>query len=298
MDWKVFLLRVAVALVLGALIGAERQLRQRLTGLRTNALVSTGACLFVLMTQGVPGLAGDASRIAAYVVSGIGFLGGGVIMRDGLNVRGLNTAATLWCTAAIGVLCSMGLLLEATLGSLVVLCANILLRDIAQRLNRQDVLPASEAEQRYEVQIVCRAEDEIQVRSLMLHSLGSSDLRLQSLHSEDLDNPAKLEVRAELLGTPEAPAQLERLVSRVSLEKGVSSVRWQVFELAARLSGGRLNTTGCRGRRAPAAPRPAGRRRCRRGSVPAPAPSARPPPTTPAVRQAAVRRWRRPGGGR
>ena len=217
----------------GALIGAERQLRQRLTGLRTNALVSTGACLFVLMTQGVPGLAGDASRIAAYVVSGIGFLGGGVIMRDGLNVRGLNTAATLWCTAAIGVLCSMGLLLEATLGSLVVLCANILLRDIAQRLNRQDVLPASEAEQRYEVQIVCRAEDEIQVRSLMLHSLGSSDLRLQSLHSEDLDNPAKLEVRAELLGTPEAPAQLERLVSRVSLEKGVSSVRWQVFELAA-----------------------------------------------------------------
>ncbi len=126
MDWKVFLLRVAVALVLGALIGAERQLRQRLTGLRTNALVSTGACLFVLMTQGVPGLAGDASRIAAYVVSGIGFLGGGVIMRDGLNVRGLNTAATLWCTAAIGVLCSMGLLLEATLGSLVVLCANIL----------------------------------------------------------------------------------------------------------------------------------------------------------------------------
>ena len=55
----------------------------------------------------------------------------------------------------------------------------------------------------------------------------------QSLHSEDLDNPAKLEVRAELLGTPEAPAQLERLVSRVSLEKGVSSVRWQVFELAA-----------------------------------------------------------------
>lgn len=298
MDWKVFLLRVAVALVLGALIGAERQLRQRLTGLRTNALVSTGACLFVLMTQGVPGLAGDASRIAAYVVSGIGFLGGGVIMRDGLNVRGLNTAATLWCTAAIGVLCSMGLLLEATLGSLVVLCANILLRDIAQRLNRQDVLPASEAEQRYEVQIVCRAEDEIQVRSLMLHSLGSSDLRLQSLHSEDLDNPAKLEVRAELLGTPEAPAQLERLVSRVSLEKGVRLGALAGLRTGGRLSGGRLNTTGCRGRRAPAAPRPTGRRRCRRGSVLAPAPSARPPPTTPAVRQAAVRRWRRPGGGR
>ena len=233
MDWKVFLLRTAAALILGALIGAERQLRQRLTGLRTNALVSTGACLFVLMTQSVPGLASDASRIAAYVVSGIGFLGGGVIMRDGLNVRGLNTAATLWCTAAIGVLCSMGLLLEAALGSLVVLCANILLRDIAQRLNHQDVVPASEAEQRYAVKIVCRAEDEIQVRSLMLHGFDGAALRLQSLHSEDQANPVKLEVRAELLGNHDAGSQLERLVSRISLEKGVSSVRWQVFEAAA-----------------------------------------------------------------
>ena len=233
MDWKIFLLRVSVALVLGALIGAERQLRQRLTGLRTHALVSTGACLFVLMTQAVPGMSpSDASRIAAYVVSGIGFLGGGVIMRDGFNVRGLNTAATLWCTAAVGVLCSLGLLLEAALGSLVVLCANILLRDIAQRLDRQEVVPANEVEQRFEVRIVCRAEDEIQVRSLMLHSLSDPGLRLQSLHSEDLADAARLEVRAELLGSPQAPATLERLVSRVSLEKGVSSVRWQLQALA------------------------------------------------------------------
>ncbi|CAM3941749.1 Protein MgtC [Pseudomonas reidholzensis] len=232
MDWKVFLLRVSVALVLGALIGAERQLRQRLTGLRTNALVSTGACLFVLMTQAVPGMAPtDASRIAAYVVSGIGFLGGGVIMRDGFNVRGLNTAATLWCTAAVGVLSSMGLLLEATLGSLVVLCANILLRDLAQRLDHQEVVPASEVEQRYEVRIVCRSEDEIQVRSLMLHTLSDPGLRLQSLHSEDLPDSLRLEVRAELLGNPQATAQLERLVGRVSLEKGVSAVRWQVREV-------------------------------------------------------------------
>jgi len=122
----------------------------------------------------------------------------------------------------------LGLLLEAALGSLVVLCANILLRDIAQRLDRQDVVPASEVEQHFEVRIVCRAEDEIQVRSLMLHSLGDPQLRLQSLQSEDLDTPARLEVRAELLGTAQAPAQLERLVSRVSLEKGVSSVRWQL----------------------------------------------------------------------
>nr|WP_314487183.1 MgtC/SapB family protein [uncultured Pseudomonas sp.] len=230
MEWNVFLLRAATALLLGALIGAERQLRQRLTGLRTNALVSTGACLFVLMTQAVPGmLPADASRVAAYVVSGIGFLGGGVIMRDGFNVRGLNTAATLWCTAAVGVLCSLGLLLEAALGSLVVLCANILLREVAQHLDRQDVVPASEVEQHFEVRVICRAQDEIQVRSLMLHSLNDPQLRLQSLHSEDLADSDRLEVRAELLGGAQAPLQLERMVSRVSLEKGVSSVRWQLL---------------------------------------------------------------------
>ncbi|WP_313739270.1 MgtC/SapB family protein [Pseudomonas sp.] len=230
MEWNVFLLRAATALLLGALIGAERQLRQRLTGLRTNALVSTGACLFVLMTQAVPGMQpADASRVAAYVVSGIGFLGGGVIMRDGFNVRGLNTAATLWCTAAVGVLCSLGLLLEAALGSLVVLCANILLREVAQRLDRQDMVPASEVEQHFEVRVICRAQDEIQVRSLMLHSLNDPQLRLQSLHSEDLADSDRLEVRAELLGGAQAPLQLERMVSRVSLEKGVSSVRWQLL---------------------------------------------------------------------
>ena len=228
MDWKIFLLRVTAALILGALIGSERQLRQRMTGLRTNALVSTGACLFVLMTQSVPGIAHDASRIAAYVVSGIGFLGGGVIMRDGLNVRGLNTAATLWCTAAVGVLCSMGLLLEAAIGTLIILCANILLRELTRSINRQTLVPAAEAVQHYTVQITCLAQDEVQVRSLMLHSLGNSDLRLQSLQSEDIESSQRMMVSAEVLGKPNLTQQLENLVSRISLEKGVSAVRWQV----------------------------------------------------------------------
>lgn len=231
MDWKIFLLRVSAALILGALIGCERQLRQRMTGLRTNALVSTGACLFVLMTQSVPGIASDASRVAAYVVSGIGFLGGGVIMRDGLNIRGLNTAATLWCTAAIGVLCSMGLLLEAAIGCMVILCANILLRELSLGINQQTVVSATEAVLHFKVQIICLAKDEVQVRSLMLHTLSNSGLRLQSLHSEDMDPPYRMEVNAEVMGNSTLTDQLENLVSRISLEKGVSSIRWQVCGL-------------------------------------------------------------------
>ncbi|MHC8367528.1 MgtC/SapB family protein [Pseudomonas sp. ZT5P21] len=230
MDWKVFFLRVTVALALGALVGAERQLRQRLAGLRTNALVSTGAALFVMVSLLTSeGDHSGAARIAAQVVSGIGFLGAGVIMREGLNVRGLNTAATLWCSAAIGILSGMGHMLEAAIGTLVVLCANILLREAAQRINRQGATAAVEVDQRFTFNIVCRAEDEVHVRTLVLHGLNGSALRLQSLHSEDLANPDKLEVRAELVGTPASPAQLEQLASRVSLEKGVSSVRWQLL---------------------------------------------------------------------
>lgn len=231
MEWKIFLLRVSTALILGAIIGCERQIRQRMTGLRTNALVSTGACLFVLMTQCVPGLVADAPRIAAYVVSGIGFIGGGVIMRNGLNVRGLNTAATLWCTAAVGVLSSMGLLIEAGIGCIVILCANILIRELALSMNRQSLASADDALQHYKVQIVCLDQDEIHVRSLMLHALGDSGLRLQSLHSENMELPHRMEVNAEVIAESTMTKQLESLVSRICLEKGVSSVRWQVCGL-------------------------------------------------------------------
>lgn len=111
MDWDVFTLRVVLALIFGSLIGAERQMRQRMAGLRTNALVATGACLFVAVAE-ISGDSQGSARIAAQVVSGIGFLGAGVIIREGLNVRGLNTAATLWCSAArIGAWISYSLVL-------------------------------------------------------------------------------------------------------------------------------------------------------------------------------------------
>ncbi|HEX9510907.1 MAG TPA: MgtC/SapB family protein [Puia sp.] len=95
-----FSLRLFLALLLGAAIGVERQWRQRMAGLRTNTLVSLGASIFITLAVKI---GGDATgRVASYVVSGIGFLGAGVIMKDGMNVKGLNTAATLWCSADNG----------------------------------------------------------------------------------------------------------------------------------------------------------------------------------------------------
>ena len=229
MEWDLFALRVLLALTLGSLIGAERQMRQRIAGLRTNALVAAGASLFV--TVGVmTGNADGQARIAAQVVSGIGFLGAGVIMREGLNVRGLNTAATLWCSAAIGVLSGLGHMLEATIGAFVILGANLLLRSVGQMINKQSMESATEVEQMYRLSIICQANDEVHVRTLMLHMLnGMPQLLIQSLHSEDIPLAGQLEVRADLIASPNNLLQLEQIVSRISLEKGVSAARWSVL---------------------------------------------------------------------
>jgi len=229
MEWDVFTVRVLLALTLGSLIGAERQMRQRMAGLRTNALVAAGACLFVAVGV-IAGNADGQARIAAQVVSGIGFLGAGVIMREGLNVRGLNTAATLWCSAAIGVLAGLGHLLEATIGACVILGANLVLRSVGQMINKQSMESATEVEQMYRLSIVCQADDEVHVRTLMLHMLnGMPQLVIQSLHSEDIPIGGQLEVRADLIASPNNLVQLEQIVSRISLEKGVSAARWAVL---------------------------------------------------------------------
>jgi len=103
---------LGVAFVFGAMIGLERQYRQRSAGLRTMVLVALGAAAFVHLGGRIYGGEGQ-TRIIAYVVSGIGFLGAGVIMKEGLQVRGLNTAATLWSTAAVGACAGAGLYAEA-----------------------------------------------------------------------------------------------------------------------------------------------------------------------------------------
>ena len=132
-------LRIAESMGLGALIGFERQYRSRMAGLRTNALVAVGAALFVVLSaQGFDGQGGDPTRVAAQVVSGIGFLGAGVILRDGLSVRGLNTAATLWCAAAVGSLAGAGMHVMAVAGAVAIIAVNVGLRELGRAVDRKD----------------------------------------------------------------------------------------------------------------------------------------------------------------
>ena len=226
MTWFDFSLRLAAALAFGALIGLERQWRQRMTGLRTNGLVAVGSAMFVIM-GGLIGSDGSQGRVAAYVVSGIGFLGGGVILKDGFNIRGLNTAATLWCTAAVGSLAGLGQIEFAAMGAAGVLAANLILRPIAQRVNRE---PAEKGEHEilYRLRCTCRAADEVNIRTMLIQTVGRTPLTMIALHSLDEEVLARVNVKAYLKSIGRQEESLEQIVTRLSLESGVTAVSWEV----------------------------------------------------------------------
>lgn len=229
MSWLDVGLRLGVALACGALIGSERQYRQHSAGLRTSALVAIGSALFVLVAALSPGVSNPLS-IAAQVVSGVGFLCAGVIIRDGLNIRGLNTAGTLWCASGVGVLAGSGFYLVAALGTVIVLLANLLLRPLARTLDRhsKSMGQMSELPVHYVVRVVCLSQQENHIRSLLLQGVSGSELILQSLQSIDTQDPTKVEIRADLQAERRKDALLEQIVARLSLEESISAVRWEV----------------------------------------------------------------------
>ncbi|MCR5822155.1 MAG: MgtC/SapB family protein [Bacteroidales bacterium] len=142
-----FIFRLACALIAGIIIGTQRELKQRQAGLTTNSLVAVGACIFILISESVIMTAmasggpvnNDNLRVLSQVVTGIGFLGAGVIMKDGLTIHGLSSAATIWCSAAVGCLCGFGMWREALIAVAVVILINWGLKSIERYFkNRRD----------------------------------------------------------------------------------------------------------------------------------------------------------------
>jgi putative Mg2+ transporter-C (MgtC) family protein len=220
--------RLFLALSLGAAIGVERQWRQRMAGLRTNTLVSLGAAIFVTLAVKI---GGDATgRVASYVVSGIGFLGAGVIMKDGMNVRGLNTAATLWCSAAIGSLSGMGYIPEAAIGTIFILLAHLVLRPVGNKLGALPIDKAAKTQLCYVFTLRMKQEIENQVRVLLMQFMNDDNqLILRSLKSTDNGDPAIAIVQAEIFSTGNQDHKIERLAGRLTLEQGISEVSWKVI---------------------------------------------------------------------
>lgn len=128
-----FVLRVALSMVLGFLIGLERQLTGHPAGIRINVLICMGTSFFTLF----PMLYGSDQvfRVGSSIISGVGFLCSGVIFKDSGSVRGMNTAATLWCTAAIGILASTGMYAMAVTAAVLLISSNLILRPLARKVN-------------------------------------------------------------------------------------------------------------------------------------------------------------------
>jgi putative Mg2+ transporter-C (MgtC) family protein len=217
---------LGMATLMGACIGIERQWRQRMAGLRTNTLVAIGAASFVIFESLFPD-DGSPTRVAAQVVSGIGFLGAGIIFREGLHVTGLNTAATLWCSAAVGLLAGSGHPLHAALATSFVVLVNLTLRPLVRIINRQPIAQ-TETDFHYRVRVVCRNPEEAHVRALLLQSTGNGHLSLRRLDSTDLEESGRVEVTAQLTAQSKNDAILEQVVGRLSLEPTVSAASWSV----------------------------------------------------------------------
>lgn len=219
MDFKIFLIRISICFILSLLIGLERQYRHRMVGLRTNVLVSLGAFMFMVVTYGIN--TNDESRIAAQVVSGIGFLGAGVILRDGSKIKGLNTAATLWCVAAVGVLTSAGMLKEACVGTLFVLLSNIVLRILSLKI--MDYVKLNQMELCI-IRIECDKDGENNVRRDLYTFLDSKNLTLQSLEKNEI---TKELVKLKAIITTSQPTKVEGVVNLLGSNVNVSSIKWE-----------------------------------------------------------------------
>jgi putative Mg2+ transporter-C (MgtC) family protein len=228
MEYITFLSNIGAALVMGLAIGIERQLRQHPAGLRTNALVCVGAALFVSLAV----LTGDKDkpdpvRMATYVVSGIGFLGGGVILREGMNVKGMNTAATLWCTGAIGTLAGAGQILFALVATLVVLSLHICLRPVSHWIDTR-VKKFEDVDTCYKLHVVCQAKEEGLVRSIVLRHVNSHPkMNVHGISTEDAGEGGHAVVTAEIFSADRNDRALQDVMSRLNIEPSVKSVRWE-----------------------------------------------------------------------
>jgi len=232
--------RVLLALALGAAIGLERQWRLRTAGIRTNALVSVGAALFVIV--GADGFgttaSADPTRVAAQVVSGIGFLGAGVILRDGFNIRGLTTAATLWCAAAVGSLSGAGVPILAGVGATVIVATNVFLRPLGAWINRRtrpehvgSVSDESDVERSdYVLEVLTSDKSEPRVRALVIQVVDRPEFTLRSLAVKPVKD-AQMRVQAGISSDrPGETAGLELAVQRMSMDPKVTSSRWWAVE--------------------------------------------------------------------
>lgn len=218
------IINMALALACGALIGSERQVRQRLAGIRTNALVALGAAIFVVFSAQFPDEM-TPSRVGAQVVSGIGFLGAGIIFRSGFTVHGLNTAATLWCAAAVGVLAGIGAWQHAVVATGMVVFVNLGLRPLVKFVKKHTRAGAPLVNQ-HQVTISCAPDDEAALRSFVLETLTPEGVAVTGFDRRRDEDTGQVVLEIGVAINELSPFDIERLMSPLMLDPRVQRLEW------------------------------------------------------------------------
>ena len=214
---------LSAAFLFGGLIGLERQYRQRTAGLRTNILVAVGAAIFVDAANRLTGHDG-AIHVMAYVVSGIGFLGAGVIMREEGNVHGINTAATLWASGAVGACAGADLILEAGLATLFILAANTLLRPVVRFINRQP-LDTDSVEVTNSVYIITPKHAQKIALKQFIETLEKAGYQAQDVEVHQFGND-EVEIRAVLTDAAVNGDAMDALIDQIASKDYVNQAFW------------------------------------------------------------------------
>jgi putative Mg2+ transporter-C (MgtC) family protein len=219
-----FVIAVTSALILGSLVGVERQWHRRLVDLKTNALVALGACLFVWTCRTASGYQ-DPIRMAGQIVVGVGFIGGGLLFRDGKATQGVNTATTLWCCAAVGVLCGLTRWPEALFASVVIVVANTLLRNLAHLLNLKmgvnDYLTET-----VQLELVCSDEIYAQVRVCLETFLSQHNCQTRHF-SHSVQGNTEHKISYNIAFEHDRPEQELRSLEQQLHQLGVNAMDWQ-----------------------------------------------------------------------
>ena len=224
-DFLDTLVSLLTAFVFGTLIGAERQYRQRSAGLRTNVLVAVGAAAFVDLANHLTGAEGSV-RVIAYVVSGIGFLGAGAIMKEGKNIRGLNTAATLWTSAAVGCCAGADMVAQAALLTIFVLGGNTLLRPLVNAIDRIPIDEKS-TEASYDVLVTTDTGSVASIRELLLERLEAANYPVREIDVV-FRSADTAEIAATLVSQSIQPEELDAVVASLADQPGVRHATWSI----------------------------------------------------------------------
>lgn len=227
-----FLIRLLIAVALGTVIGTERQLTKHMTGIVTNVIVCVGAFAFTAFSYlaAKENAGTDVTRIAAQIVSGIGFLGAGVIISDGTKVKGINTAASIWAAASVGILCCLDKCWYAVAVAGTIVFSHLIIHpvsDFIQKRQQYDKEKTKKLESFYRISIVCSEDNADEIKTNLIQYLREiDDILLRNLEMSDQDN-GNVKVRAEISTKTKNNELVEHIITHVGKHENIISTGWK-----------------------------------------------------------------------